>query len=61
MYLVSYVFLLYIVLLNIAELNIETVTTLGFIILKKYMSLKVKFFEFFSLENDEDVKILNER
>ena len=24
------------------------------------MSLKVKFFEFFSLENEEDVKILND-
>ena len=43
---------------NIAELDIEIVTPLGLIIWKKYMSLKVNFLKFFSLENDEEVKIL---
>ena len=46
---------------KIAELDIEIVTPLGLIIWKKYMSLKVNFLEFFSLEKDEAVKILKER
>ena len=46
---------------NIAELDIATDRTFGLITWKKYMSLKVKFLKFFSLENDEEVKILKER